>query len=67
MAQHHKGPRRLVASRIPEDVYGELAVRAHAAGTSTSQFIADCMAVYVGRPDLVWGPHEPREGLPLAM
>jgi hypothetical protein len=67
MAQPHKGPRRLVQTRIPEQVYAELVRRAHEAGTSTSQYIADSMAISVGRDDLVWELGREREALPLAM
>ena len=67
MAQPHKGPRRLVQTRIPEQVYAELVKRAREAGTSTSQFIADSMALYVGREDLVWELGREGEALPLAM
>jgi predicted HicB family RNase H-like nuclease len=67
MAQPHKGPRRLVQTRIPEEVYAELVRRAREAGTSTSQYIADSMALSVGRDDLVWELGREREALPLAM
>lgn len=67
MAQPHKGERRLVASRVPEDVYEELIGLANEAGTSVSQFIADRMAIHVGRPDLVWPRRTQEEGFPLAM
>lgn len=67
MAQPHKGPRRLVQTRIPEQVYAELVRRAREAGTSTSQFIADSMALSVGRDDLVWELGREGEALPLAM
>ena len=67
MAQPHKGPRRLVQTRIPEEVYAELVRRAREAGTSTSQYIADSMALSVGRDDLVWELGREWEALPLAM
>lgn len=69
MAQPHKGSRRLVQSRIPEEVYAELAARARVAGTSASQYIADVMALSVGRPDLVRELNrlDHREELPLAI
>ncbi|MBU8834346.1 MULTISPECIES: toxin-antitoxin system [Mycobacteriaceae] len=67
MAQPHKGPRRLVQTRIPEEVYAELVRRARQAGTSTSQYIADSMALSVGRPDLVWDLGRDRGELPLAI
>ncbi|HEX7321544.1 MAG TPA: toxin-antitoxin system [Mycobacterium sp.] len=68
MAQPHKGDRRLVQSRIPEEVYAEVRRRAIEAGTSASQYIADMAALVVGRPDLVRELNRDREeGLPLAM
>lgn len=67
MAQPHKGPRRLVQTRIPEEVYAELVRRARKAGTSTSQYIADSMALSVGRRDLVWELGRDRGELPLAI
>jgi len=67
MAQPHKGPRRLVQSRIPEEVYAEVVKRAHAAGMSASQWIADTVALSVGRPDLVRELNREHEELPLAM
>ena len=53
MAQPHKGPRRLVGSRIPEEVYLELRRRADDAGVSVSQYVADVMAIYAGYPEEV--------------
>lgn len=68
MAQPHKGPRRLVQSRISDEVYAEISKRAHAAGTSASQWIADMAALAVGRPDLVRELNRAeREELPLAI
>ncbi len=67
MAQPHKGQRRLVQTRIPEEVYAVLVGLAREAGTSTSQFIADSMALKVDRPDLVRELNRSREELPLAM
>lgn len=69
MAQPHKGPRRQVISRMPDSVYELIAVRAADAGSvSVSQYIADVMAIHVGRPDEVrsLGRRQP-EVLPLAM
>jgi len=55
-------------SRIPEEAYTELAQRAHAAGTSVSQFVADVMCLHIDRPDLVRDVGCGREEvLPLAM
>jgi len=67
MAQPHKGPRRLVQSRIPEDAYAELARRARDAGTSTSQYIADLAALSIGRTDLVRNLGRAQKELPLAI
>lgn len=50
MAQPHKGDRRLVQTRLPESVYAEVRRRAEAAGTSTSQYISDLMAIHAGMP-----------------
>jgi len=66
MAQHHKGDRRLVQSRLPADVHAEVARRAAAVGLPVSQYVADWICRHVGRPDLVRELDE-REGLPLAM
>lgn len=67
MAQPHKGARRLVQSRIPEPVYAEIRRRAAEAGTSASQYIADTMALIVGKPDEVRELGRDREVLPLAI
>lgn len=68
MGQPHKGERRLIGSRIPNEVYPLLEERAKAAGTSVSQYVADLAVCHVGRPDLVWQPKRSREEeLPLAI
>lgn len=67
MAQPHKGQRRLVQSRIPEEVYAVLVGLAREAGISTSQYIADSMALKVDRPDLVQKLDRSQEELPMAM
>lgn len=68
MAQPHKGQRRLVQSRFPEEVYAEVSARARAAGMSASQWIADIVALTVDRPDLVRELNRTeREELPLAI
>lgn len=54
MAQPHKGDRELTQSRLARDVYNEVKQRAGDKGVSISQYIADVMAMHVGRPDLVW-------------
>lgn len=54
MAMASKGERRFLASRIPEEVYDILEDQRNAAGVvSMSQFIADLLADYTGRPDLI--------------
>lgn len=68
MARPHKGDRRLLMSRIPEEAYAELAQRARVAETSVSQFVADVMCLHIDRPDLVRELNRDREnGLPLAI
>lgn len=67
MAQPHKGPRHLVQSRVAPEVHVEIAQRASAAGISVSQWIADTVALSVGRPDLVRELNREHEELPLAM
>lgn len=58
-----KGPRTVVMSRVPDEIYAILKDRCRheLAATSLSQFVADILAVYVDRPDLAvelkdWGP-----------
>lgn len=68
MAQHHKGARRQVATRIPDDVFNEVRDRSAERGLSMSQWIADVLSTHVGRDDLVRELNRPdREELPLAM
>lgn len=68
MAQPHKGPRRLVQSRVAPEVHAEIAHRASAAGMSVSQWIADIVSLSVGRPDLVRELNRAEgEELPLAI
>ena len=69
MAQHHKGDRRLVQSRVPEEVHAKVAALSAQCGLPVSQYIADLVCLHVGRPDLVrgLGRTEPEERLPLAM
>lgn len=67
MAQHHKGPRRQIATRVHDDVFDVVRDRSTARGLSMSQWIADVLAEYVGRPDLVRELNRNSEELPLAM
>lgn len=54
MAMASKGERTNVTSRIPTEVYEILEARRRAAGVgSLSQYIADLMALYTGRTDLI--------------
>lgn len=54
MAMQSKGSRRMYATRIPVEVGDLIERRALEAGcTSTSQYLADLLAVVHGRPDLV--------------
>jgi predicted DNA binding CopG/RHH family protein len=67
MAQHHKGPRKQVATRIPDDVFAEIRGRSTERGLSMSQFIADILSAAVGRPDLVRELNSDQESLPMAI
>lgn len=66
MGQPHKGDRRLLQS--PRDTSPELRQAVHtcatAAGLPISQYLADVLAIHVGRPDLVRDLGQ-REGLEL--
>lgn len=54
MAMASKGPRTVVTSRVPDDVYKILEDRRRAAGVgSVSQYVADLLASYAGRTDLI--------------
>lgn len=54
MAMASKGARTVVTSRVPTDVYEILERRRVEAGVgSLSQFIADLLASYSGRTDLI--------------
>ena len=54
MAMASKGARTVVTSRLPNDVFEILEDRRIAAGVgSVSQYIADVLALYAGRADLV--------------
>lgn len=54
MAMASKGPRTNITSRIPTDVYEILEAKRRAAGVgSLSQYVADLLANYSGRTDLI--------------
>lgn len=54
MAMASKGSRKMVTSRVPTDVYEILEGQRRAAGVgSVSQYVADLLAVYAGRTDLI--------------
>lgn len=53
MAQRPKGRRAQVGPRLALEVFEEVRRRAEARGMSISQYVADVMALHVGRPDLV--------------
>ena len=67
MAQPHKGERVLVAARPPQAVYDVVRQRATQRGISISQYVADLLAIHVGRPDLVRELGRVEEVLTLAM
>lgn len=61
MAQPHKGDRLLLQTpQLPPSVCEAVQARAAAAGLPVSQYLADVLALHVGRPDLVrdLGKHE---------
>jgi len=62
----HKGDRVLIQSRPPRPVWEAVHAKARAAGLPVSQYLADLLALHVGRPDLVRELGR-EEGLPLAM
>ncbi|NMM91949.1 hypothetical protein B2J88_48090 [Rhodococcus sp. SRB_17] len=54
MGMASKGERRLLAARIPTEVYRILEDRRRDAGVgSLSQYVADLLASYTGRTDLI--------------
>ncbi|MEV0344031.1 toxin-antitoxin system [Nocardia sp. NPDC050713] len=53
MAQRPKGKRAQVGPRLALEVFEEVQKRAAANGMSISQYVADVMAIHVGRRDLV--------------
>ena len=64
--RQHKGDRVLIQSRPLRPVWEAVHARADDAGLTVSQYLADLLAIHVGRPDLV-RETEREEGLPLAM
>jgi len=67
MGQPHKGDRVLIQGRPLRPVWEDVHARAAAAGLPVSQYLADLLAIHVGRPDLVAKLGRGEEGLPLAM
>lgn len=66
MAQPHKGDRLLLqTTQSPPPVCGAVQGLAAAAGLSVSQYLADVLALHVGRPDLVRDLGK-REGLDIS-
>ena len=66
----HKGDRVLLAARPHREVWEIISRRAAAAGQPMSQYVADLLAVHVGRDDLIFaaqsaGPSPLQEELPL--
>ncbi|WP_092808374.1 hypothetical protein [Rhodococcus globerulus] len=54
MGMASKGERRFLGARVPEEVYDILEDQRNVAGVSSlSQFVADLLAGYTGRPDLI--------------
>ncbi len=58
MPQRSKGPRRSITARVPEDVLAEMKKVQAELGISESQLVADVLAKYVGRDDLVRELHQ---------
>ncbi len=53
IAQPHKGPRKQIGMRIPEEIHNLLRDCGKQYGaSSTSQFTADVLCLVMGRPDL---------------
>lgn len=50
MAQVHKGPRRQVASRMPEQLIDDVYVYAQRVGLTVSEAVADLVALQLGKP-----------------
>lgn len=54
----HKGDRVLLIPVVPYSVWGEIHQEAAASGLPDSQYVANLLAEYVGRPDLVSNTRE---------
>lgn len=67
MPAQHKGDRLAHTIRPPRMVSDALRAEAAARGLSLSQYVADLLAIHVGRPDLARDLGRADEGLPLAM
>ena len=67
MGQPNKGDRELLQSRPVRPVWEAVHAAAASAGLSVSQYVADVLAIHVGRPDLVRDLGHNAEVLPLAM
>lgn len=53
MAMANKGPRTVITSRVPNELFKILDDHRRAAGVhALSQFVSDFLAVHAGRPDL---------------
>ncbi len=67
MPTPHKGDRLAHTFRPPRAVSEALRAAADECGLPLSQYVADLLAIHVGRPDLVAELGRSEEGLPLAM
>ncbi len=67
MPAPHKGDRLAHTIRPPREVSDALRAEAVAHGLSLSQYVADLLAIHVGRPDLARDLGRSDEGLPLAI
>lgn len=52
MAQPHKGDRAAITLRVPAELHEQLSKNAGNAKIALSQYVADLLALQVGRPDL---------------
>lgn len=67
MPAPHKGDRLAHTIRPPRAVSDALRAEAASHGMSLSQYVADLLAIHIGRPDLARDIGRAEEGLPLAM
>jgi hypothetical protein len=64
----HKGDRVLLQTRPHRTVWEKIHEQTREAGVSSvSQYVADVLAMHIGRPDLVVELGREEEGLPLAI